>query len=215
MTRIDTRFPLAGTSIDHLYPKGTATDNTVNLEFNKRLYELIPVSDVQLLDLGCSGGGLVKSVLDDGGFAVGVEGSDYSLRLGRAEWPVIPGNLFTADITKPFQLYNDDYESLKFNVVTAWEVLEHVPEIMIDRMFQNIVQHLSDDGLFICSISTMRDIMNGNDYHITVHPESWWRDTLPQLGWHVRDDLYNHFHPHWVRGPHNGMASFCLVLDRS
>ena len=46
----------------------------------------------------------MKSILDAGGFAVGVEGSDYSQRHKRAEWATIPDHLFTTDATVPFQL---------------------------------------------------------------------------------------------------------------
>jgi 2-polyprenyl-3-methyl-5-hydroxy-6-metoxy-1,4-benzoquinol methylase len=69
---VKTNHPVAIYSPDHLFPHGTMRDNSSNPEFNKKLYELFPVKEVRLLDIGCSGGGLVKSILDDGGFAVGI-----------------------------------------------------------------------------------------------------------------------------------------------
>ena len=90
---------IARDSNDHIYPHGVKRDNSVNSGFNQKLYELVPADQVRLLDLGCAGGGLVRSILEDGGLAVGVEGSDYSQQIGRAEWATIPGHLHLADIT--------------------------------------------------------------------------------------------------------------------
>jgi len=89
-------------SLDHIYPWGTKQDNSKNLSFNNALYELIPIKELSVLDIGCSGGGFVKTLLDAGVLAVGIEGSDYSKIRGRAEWATIPGHLFTADVTAPF-----------------------------------------------------------------------------------------------------------------
>src|SRR4051794_25089447 len=81
---IETPKPVAYDSPDHIEPVGTAADNSTSRRFNAKLFRYIPPAEVRLLDVGCSGGGLVKSILDAGGFAVGVEGSDYSQRHKRA-----------------------------------------------------------------------------------------------------------------------------------
>ena len=210
--KIVTDYPLADWSPDHIHPKGTATDSSVKSEFNQRLMNLIP--GVRLLDLGCAGGGLVASILKDGGFAVGIDGSDYSKLRNRASWATIPGNLFTADITKPFTLEYNNGSPLLFNVVTAWEVFEHIPEPLIDTVLKNAEVHLSPDGLIICSISQMKDEWEGYNYHVTVEDRPWWVSRMAESGWRERSDLYSYFDPYWVRGPQNGMDSFALVLSR-
>src|SRR4051794_1825047 len=122
---IETQKPVAYDSPDHIQPVGTALDNSTSRRFNRKLFDYIPPREVRLLDIGCSGGGQVKSILDDGGFAVGIEGSDYSRKKKRAEWATIPGHLFTADVTVPFTLSEEDgaggRSPLRFNVITAWE----------------------------------------------------------------------------------------------
>ena len=208
--RIVTSHPLADWSPDHVHPKGAATDSTRHAGFNKKLFGVIP--QPRLLDLGCAGGGLVASVIEDGGSAVGVDGSDCNAKSGRAEWSVIPDRLFTADLTYPFMFEGDDWQPVTFNVVTAWEVLEHIPEGRIRAVMDNVRKHLEPGGLFICSISTERDQWDGYDYHVTVHSRDWWVGVLTVLGWREDPAMFGYFDPDWVRGPANGMMSFPLVL---
>ncbi len=210
MITIRTAHPLADWSPDHVHPKGTRTDSTTRPGFNQRLYRVFP--HARLLDLGCAGGGLVQSVLDDGHLAVGIDGSDYSKARNRAAWAHIPGNLFTADITEPFQLY--DGGPMSFDAITMWEVLEHIPEDRLGRLFANTARHLADGGMVICSVSRMDDCWEGYSYHVTVRGQPWWEAKLADLGWRVRPDLFPLFDPEWVRGPDNGMDSFPVVITR-
>lgn len=88
---IDTDEPVARYSADHVWPHGTIHDSSVNHRFNLKLYDWLGRRpDLAVLDLGCAGGGFVRSFLDDGYTAVGVEGSDVSLRLRSGEWGAIP-----------------------------------------------------------------------------------------------------------------------------
>ena len=144
-----------------------------------------------------------------------MDGSDYNAQRQRAEWADIPGNLFTADITRPFTLEDDDGKPLSFDVVTAWEVLEHIPERLIPAVMANVAAHLKQDGLFICSISREHDHWQGYDYHVTVREQDWWRGALAMLGWDERPDMFGYFDPDWVRGPRNGMMSFAMVASRA
>lgn len=209
--RIVTSKPIAIDSPDHLIPNGTKNDNSVNPAFNQRLYEIIPATNVRLLDLGCSGGGLVRSILDDGGFAVGIEGSDYSLSSGRAEWATIPDNLFTADVTERFSLYDDSGTKMMlrdawFNVVTAWEFFEHIPVMKIRAVCENILRHLDPDGFFIGSIATHWD----GPYHVTIQQKPWWIAKFVEFGLVHAPDIEQHFGEDVVR-----REGFTLALRKA
>ncbi|MEK9150721.1 MAG: class I SAM-dependent methyltransferase [Patescibacteria group bacterium] len=166
--RIITEKPVAYDSSDYIQPWGTARDSSIRISFNRKLSQWIP-EKLRVLDLGCSGDGFVKSIIDQGGFAVGIEGSDYSKKQKRAEWAVIPDNLFTADITEPFKLIkiSDDNKEqiLKFNVITAWEVIEHISSDKLQAVFKNIDLHLAPNGIVIMSISTKEEIIKGARIH--------------------------------------------------
>src|SRR5262249_44912073 len=107
------------------------------------------------LDLGCAGGGLVLDFLLRGHEAFGIEGSDFSLLAQRGEWGLLPGNLFTADITKPFSLNRaTDGTPICCDVLSAWEVMEHIADEDLPQLFDNILRHMKQDGFFVGSIAT-------------------------------------------------------------
>lgn len=206
-------------SPDHLVPWGTKRDNSTYPWFNDKLYRLYAEkSSVQLrvLDLGCSGGGFVKACIDDGNFAVGLEGSDFSKKHRRAEWRSIPENLFTCDITKRFSLSLQNggkRRPLKFNVVTTWEVMEHITEKDVVGVAENVKRHLEKDGLWIMSIAPMDDYVDGVNLHQTVKPRAWWIKKLEKAGFKSQDDIRHYFDGHFLRGGKRGNGSFNLVLS--
>jgi SAM-dependent methyltransferase len=210
---VRTRYPLAAESVDHLHPRGTKNDNSTNLEFNRRLFDLV-TGRRAVLDLGCSGGGFVRSILEMGGQACGIEGSDYSKIRARAAWSEIPQNLFTADIARPFLVLSDGLVG-RFNVLTMWEVLEHLNANELEQLAVNVHANLAPAGLFIGSVTTAQDRCEGIDYHATVRPADWWSDFFVDHGFIERPDLFDHFAPHWVRGSNtDGPQSSNFVLQK-
>jgi 2-polyprenyl-3-methyl-5-hydroxy-6-metoxy-1,4-benzoquinol methylase len=196
-------------SLDHLVPHGTMKDNSRNPVFNRKLYGLFPHRPLYIMDLGCSGGGFVKDCLDDGHRAIGLEGSDYSLIRKRAEWATIPDALFTCDITKPFSVLENRI-GLRFHAITAWEVMEHIPEEGLPQLFGNIARHLHDGGLCIASVSTLQKY-----HHVTVKTKDWWLAVVSDHGFEHLERLVSYFGSDWIRGPHqNAPESFHLVLTK-
>jgi len=189
--KVRTDFPVAFHSADQLHPHGSIRDNSRNYRFNIRLYRLLGHAEsIALLDLGCSGGGLVRSFLEDGHAAVGLEGSDASLNARSGEWETIPFHLFTCDIVKPFAILSGRGESALFDVVTAWEVLEHIQEGDLPQLAANIRDHLRDGGLFVCSVAFFPDgdPRVGAVYHQTLRPVDWWVSLFAGYGFEVVQD---------------------------
>lgn len=164
-----TDFPIAYESYDHIEPKGTAADNTHCPAFVARVEELSGGNKIKFADLGCSGGGLVKDFIDAGHDAIGIEGSDYSLRNKRAEWATIPDHLTTADITKPFFIVTDGVTG-QCDIITAWDVLEHINENDLGVLIANIRNNLKTGGLFVASVATFED----HPHHVTLKEKDWW-----------------------------------------
>ncbi len=213
---VETSKPVAYDSPDHIQPWGTARDNSSDLRFNWRLYKWRETTRISVLDLGCSGGGFVKSILDGGGTAVGIEGSDYSLKNKRAEWATIPGNLFTADITAPFQVSfkataDDKPTAALFDIVTAWEVMEHIRADQLPQVAENILQHLAPGGVFIASISPFEEVINDVSLHQTLMDEAAWMESFAKLGLVQQPFVRKAFASDWVRGGDNAPGSFYVT----
>lgn len=175
--RVASDRPVAADSADHKWPHGTIHDNSINPRFNRKLYGYFGHRpDLALLDLGCAGGGFVRTILADGFTAVGIEGSDVSKNLASGEWDTCPLHLMTADIGAPFYLTTAGGAQMRFHCVTAWEVLEHIPEDRLDALLGNIARHLTDDGIFVASVAVFPDLnpITGAVYHVTIHPKPWW-----------------------------------------
>lgn len=206
---IDTRHPIAVDSPDHLKPLGTKYDNTVNFWFNDNLMEMFEYKP-SVLDFGCAGGGMVHSLIKDGCVAVGIEGSDYSLKRKRAEWAVIPDNLFTCDIGYPFRLSNGSGLPYQFDVITMWEFVEHLPPDRIDAMITNARIHLKNGGYVFGSTN---DIRSGGGHHQTLKPMSWWYEQFAKQGFERAPEIEHHFNMQnaWVR-VHK--SNFALRLEK-
>ena len=60
---VRTEREVAYESPDHLTPWGTKQNNSTNGRFNDKLYKLYPKQEqLKVLDMGCSGGGLVTAL---------------------------------------------------------------------------------------------------------------------------------------------------------
>lgn len=174
-------------------------DNTTNLDFNKKIYDLYPDEIISILDLGCSGGGMVKTFADDGHIAIGLEGSDYSLIHKRAAWLTNPDNLFTCDISRPFILHTGNNKPYKFDVITAWEFLEHIYESRLSTLFMNINNHLKPDGMFIGSTTNSDPSANGVHHHVTRRKLDWWTERFEENDLHRDKKLEDYLGNTWVR----------------
>jgi len=207
-------------SPDHLMPHGTRLDNSRNPLFNKKLGHLLGHKPLWVLDLGCSGGGFVKNCLDEGHIAVGLEGSDYSKKQQRAEWATIPDHLFTCDVSRPFELSSvvepaHETTPVQFDVITAWELIEHIKEQNLPQVCQNVLRHLRPGGLWIMSVSPNPEVIEGRVLHQTVQGADWWLNFFRQQGLENHPELVQYFDCDWVRGPlQNAPGSFHLILSR-
>lgn len=176
----ETQHPVAFESPDHLAPKGTAVNNSTNKKFilhmDEKLHrEFIDGTTFRMMDLGCAGGQTIADFMKLRWQGVGLEGSDFSLKHRRANWAQLAHrNLFTCDITKPFQVKLDG-QPVTFHLITAWEVMEHIATPDLDQVFRNIVNHLEPGGYFIASTTETSDMHEGLELHQTRWTNAEWR----------------------------------------
>lgn len=224
MFRIKTNHPLAITSPDFIVPYGVMHNNSHNQGFNDKISELFQ-RKIKLLDIGCAGGHSVWQFNQQGNLACGIDGSDYRKLHNMPEWDKEP-NLFTCDATQPFQIEYDD-EPANFDVITAWELMEHIHLKDLDGLMDNIKFHLLMDGLFVGSICVFdQDRCNrtkgiewgpSDEYpdkffhHQNMQPREWWWNYFENNGFEIRWDLVDFFGRNVVRGPGVGCGEDCTV----
>lgn len=189
-----TDYPVALDSPDHLWPHGTARDNSRCPEFCELVERHFGGRPLFCLDLGCSGGGLVRDWLERGHHALGLEGSDYSRKRGRAEWATIPENLLTCDCSRPFQVLYEGAPA-RFDVITGWEFFEHIPEDRIKTLMTNVRNHIAPGGLVLASIPCHRD----PPWHLCLHERPWWNQVFANHGFEVSEEGLDILRQHRVR----------------
>lgn len=190
--RCITDYPVAYDSPDYIHPIGTLNDHTRCPRFIKACERLFPHKKrLSFLDLGCSAGGIVWDAVLGGHIGIGLEGSNISLLQQRAEWRLLPDNLFTCDISKPFALVDEHNKPWQFDVVSAWEVLEHLTEDGLHMLFKNLTQIMKPESFFFCSVSLIDGgtTDDGLPLHQTIQPYEWWKEFIYNNGFKVVNPL--------------------------
>lgn len=168
-----TEYPVAFQSADHLNPHGTAKNFKTNYGFVMEMrHRFGGVGSV--LDLGCSSGRMIANFDSVGWRAVGLEGSDFSKKHQRACWNTHADRcLFTADIGQPFSVFDPD-GPVKFDVITSWDVVEHLTSEQLAQLALNIRQHSHAGTLLIITTDNTSEKPDGVELHVTRWERSEW-----------------------------------------
>jgi 2-polyprenyl-3-methyl-5-hydroxy-6-metoxy-1,4-benzoquinol methylase len=190
-------------------------DNSTNPAFIQEVQDFFKsdygLDKIKFMDLGCSGGQLAVDFYKNGNVAVGLEGSDYSVKHQRANWPEYHNKmLFTCDVAKPYTVSMNDGQ-YECNMVTAWEVIEHIHPDSLNTFFTNISNHLENNGVFVGSISTNVEIIEGHVLHQSVFSEADWYEKFPEILSGTNLVLYQYPFQNVVRGD---WGSFHVLLRK-
>lgn len=186
--RLETSHPIAFMSNDHLVPDSTSEGVTRPTAFVTHCIDVLG-SDIRCLDLGVGAAGLVFEYVVNGLVAIGIDGSDYCRKNRIGYWPVLPNNLYTCDITHPFIFRSPDGDRVTFNLITMWEVLEHILESDLSILLNNVKEHLGGNGYFVGSISLVEYFdISGAAYHVTLKPKLWWSEKFRENGMMLLDE---------------------------
>ena len=128
----------------------------------------------RLLDLGCAYGFLVVEALDGGFDAVGVDASRFAIgQASRFAGPAV-GRLLAAHGERlPFA-------DGTFDVVTAFDVLEHVPRP--ELLIAEVARVLRPGGLFVGATPDPLLFDRTEETHVAEHVPSWWVRVLENAG---------------------------------
>ena len=172
--------PVALDSPDHLYPDSWLRECTQIPAFLEEIVCKLGGQRLKVLDLGCAGGGMVAEFLQAGHIAVGLEGSSLPQERKAFYWEQLAGRfLHTCDMGYPFWALLDR-EAMKFDLITSWGALEHLPEDRVDCCFRNVAEHLATGGIFVSSIATDSSVGGEAmvEHHLTQKPQDWWNEKM-------------------------------------
>lgn len=193
-----TDYPFCYDSADYKEPLGSAHDYHSNTKFIDRIETLFRYRPISMIDLGCANGSQVVEFIKRGHDAAGIDGSDYGVKNKTGGWGTNPDNFFNADLTKPFSLVKKigSWVEHTFDLITAWDVLEHIAESDLPQFFQNIKNHTDQHSLCFFGIA----MFPCGDYHRTVQNEQWWRNYL-SADWKIYQDLMDWWTPEYYVSP--------------
>lgn len=124
--------------------------------------------NANILDLGCAGGSLILDLARNPStnICIGIDGSPGVYK--QATWH-IPENqqVFRfANLVKPFTVIdNKTNDNVKFDYITCYEVIEHFREDQLPIFFNNVKNHLKEDGVFFGSIALFPDTRDERGFH--------------------------------------------------
>jgi len=77
---------------------------------------------------------------------------------------------------------------VSFELITSWEVIEHIHPDDLDAFWQNITKHMHKDSIFCGSISLVPDVIEGHVLHQSVFSkEVWFEEILPKYFSKIQD----------------------------
>ncbi|MBM4245614.1 MAG: methyltransferase domain-containing protein [Deltaproteobacteria bacterium] len=131
----------------------------------------------RLLDLGCAYGFLVVEALDAGFDAIGVDASRFAIGEAAAWARPAVGRLLAAHAERvPFA-------DASFDVVTAFDVLEHVPRP--ELLLVEAARVLRPGGLLVGATPDPLLFERSEETHVAEHVPSWWVRELERAGFSV------------------------------
>lgn len=178
------RSQVATWSPDHQLPHGTVLERYYLPHF-LLARSVIKVCCVNSwCDLGSGVGSLSLAVARLGvDNVIAIEGSDIALCSGLVRFP--HSNYFIADVTQPIDIYFADGTPAEFDLVSALELLEHIPEEYLDDFFDNIRR--MNTKFLLLSIGLQPD----PPYHVNLKSMREWMQRIYEglQYWEYDDNL--------------------------
>ena len=160
--------------ISHTDSKKSFTDKLYQIvkgyTLNKKLILINSFKTEQknLLDVGCGTGDFLLNCKNNGWNVVGVEPSQNAKFLAESKLSVNSISKIYVDLT--------EVKTEKFDVITLWHVLEHVPNL--ETYISNLKQLLKPNGVLVIAVP------NFKSYDASYYKQFWAAFDVPRHLWH-------------------------------
>lgn len=128
-------------------------------------------SPSSVLDVGCAKGFLVKALVELGVDAYGVDPSEYAFN-------EVPADIKGRTVIGAAQQLHDEDNS--FDLVTCFDVLEHIPEKDVPQVLSEMLR-VSKQWLIIRVVT--KELPNDVDAnHSIIREKDWWIEKIKEAG---------------------------------
>lgn len=82
---------------------------------------------------------------------------------------------------------NIPYKDNTFDIVMAWDIMEHIPEEGVEDTFSEIKRVAKRKGLFSFNICLTEEVkkFKGFQFHVTIRPFDWWAKKIEDAGFEI------------------------------
>jgi len=135
-------------------------------------------TELQILDIGAGTGDFLNACKKENWNVVGVEPNKKARVLAKSKLGILKSNSLTYNEFDPklFDSINKIDDDLKFDIITMWHVLEHVPNL--DHYISQLKQLLKPNGTLIVAVP------NYKSYDAKHYKEFWAAYDVPRHLWH-------------------------------
>jgi len=133
---------------------------------------------IKWLDVGCGLGFLIKEAVDEGIDCYGIDISEYAV-----------ANAIVKDRVRLGSITEIPFKNGSFDVVSAFDVIEHVHPKDTEKAISEIYRVLKNDGLLILTTPHPCGLTDNWVYdltHINVRPPRFWKRLLENYGFKVK-----------------------------
>lgn len=134
------------------------------------------------LDIGCAKGYIVKSLVDLGVYACGIDPSEYALSEAH---PDVKDRL-TKGVAQSIP-----FPDSSFDIVTCFDVMEHIPEKDVSKVLKEMLRVTKK---WIVLRVVTRELHGDVDaYHEFIRDKDWWHKQVAKAGGTVEpvDNFFN------------------------
>jgi len=133
-----------------------------------------------ILDIGCGTGDFLVACKKNGWRATGIEPNEKARKLGLEKLESSTGQkthgIIFQDIKEYLSVVEKDKGEKKFDLITLWHVLEHVPAIT--DFVKELHYLLADNGTLVVAVP------NYKSYDAKIYGEFWAAYDVPRHLWH-------------------------------
>ena len=155
-------------SITSLIDKLYQLVKTYSLKKKLNLIDSFNSEEKQLLDIGCGTGDFLLTCKNNGWNVVGVEPNEKARKLTKTKLSVNNQTQVNSEI--------EELSSQKFDVITMWHVLEHVPNL--EDYILKLKLLLKPNGVLVVAVP------NYKSYDAIYYKQFWAAFDVPRHLWH-------------------------------